>query len=261
MNILFLGDVVAKSGLLSVTHNLKKLKKETEADFVIVNAENAANGKGITHAIYQSLIKAGADVITLGNHAFAKKEILEDIDLCPYMARPYNIVPRGVGTSIVTRICKGRKIAVVSLMGSTFMPTAVQEPVPAMREILPQIDADIVIVDLHAEATSDKILFFYYFRHDLTAVIGTHTHVQTADERVLDGCAFISDVGMCGPYNSVLGRDIGEVSACMIEKKPTRFIPATGPAVLCGCVIRTDDETDRAVSIERIQIRPASQSL
>ena len=258
MNILFLGDIVARSGLSAVLHSLERLKKQYEADFIIVNAENAANGKGITESIYNMLVKAGADIITLGNHAFAKKEILDGIEHCPLLVRPENMEPAGKGQSFIIRRCGSKKIAVVSLLGQTFMNAATEEPIPVMKRLLPELKADIILVDLHAEATSDKILFMYHFHNDVTAVIGTHTHVQTADERIFEGCAFISDAGMCGPYDSILGRDIGEVTESAVRKVRTRFQPAKGPSIVCGVVIRIDDETNRAVSIERIQIRPAS---
>ena len=232
MNILFIGDVVARSGLSAVLHSMERLRKQYEADFVVVNAENAANGKGITEAIYGRLVRAGADVVTLGNHAFAKKEILNGIENCPLLVRPENMEPAGAGQSFVIRRCGTKKIAVVSILGHAFMNAATEEPIPAMQRLLPEIRADIILVDLHAEATSEKILFMYQFHKDVTAVIGTHTHVQTADERVFEGCAFISDAGMCGAYDSILGRDIDEVTD-------------------------SADETGRASSIERIQIRPS----
>ena len=163
----------------------------------------------------------------------------------------------GAGQSFVIRRCGTKKIAVVSILGHAFMNAATEEPIPAMQRLLPEIRADIILVDLHAEATSEKILFMYQFHKDVTAVIGTHTHVQTADERVFEGCAFISDAGMGGAYDSILGRDIDEVTDSAVNKIPTRFQPAKGPAVICGVVIRIDDETGRASSIERIQIRPS----
>ncbi len=260
MNILFLGDVVAKSGLTAVLHSLVRLKKQYAVDFTIVNGENAALGKGITEPIYQALVHAGADVVTLGNHAFAKKEILNEIDHCPLLVRPANMEPTERGQSYVIRRCGNKKVAVVSMLGQAFMNTVTEEPIPAMQKILSEIKADIIVVDFHAEATSEKILFMYYFHNDVTAVIGTHTHVQTADERVYEGCAFISDAGMCGPYESILGRDIEEVTKGMVHKTKTRFLPAKGPSIVCGALIRIDDDTNRAVSIERIQIRPGVSS-
>ena len=260
MKILFLGDLVAKSGREAVIRSLGSLKAETGADFVIVNGENAAHGKGITSAIYSRLIGAGADIVTLGNHAFAKSEILENIDLCPYLVRPANLEPLGPGASFVVRTCGNRRIAAVSVLCEAFMCPVTDSPVAAMEGLLPQIDADIIIVDLHGESTAEKIIFGRRFAGSLTAVIGTHTHVQTADERVIDGCAFISDVGMCGAYDSVLGRDYEEVVSRFLYKKSSRYTPARGPAVICGCLIETDDVTNRAVKITRIQKRPVTEN-
>ncbi len=257
MNILFLGDVVAKSGREAVLRQLGSLKEEYSADFTIVNAENAAHGKGITPKIYSSLIKAGADVITLGNHAFSKKEMIQEIDTCSFMVRPVNMEPTEAGNIIVIRRFKDLRIAVVNILGKAFMSGITDDPIPAMEKLLPQIRADIIIVDYHGEATSEKMMFTKYFSSRVTAVIGTHTHVQTADERIIDGCAFITDAGMCGAYDSILGRDSSEVMQHMIEGKLTSYTPAGGPAVISGCLITVDEETCRAVSIRRIQKRPA----
>ena len=256
MNILFLGDVVAKSGRDAVIHQLETLKHEYGADFAIVNAENAAHGKGITPKIYSNLIRAGADVVTLGNHAFSKKEMIHSIDGCTYLVRPANMEPADVGNTYVIRKCKDKRIAVVNVLGQAFMSNTASDPIRCLEELLKEIRADIVIVDFHGEATGEKMLFTRYFSERLTAVIGTHTHVQTADERIIDGCAFITDAGMCGPYDSILGRDPAEIMRHIIEGKSTTYKPATGPAVISGCLIEVDDETNRAVSIERIQIRP-----
>jgi metallophosphoesterase (TIGR00282 family) len=256
MRILFLGDVTGKSGRAAVIDRLGSLKAEYSPDFTIVNGENSAHGKGITGKIYRSLKAAGADVITLGNHAFSKKEILNDMDGCPDLVRPLNMEPLDAGSGWIIRECCGKKIAVVNLLGTVFMDGYTEEPVPCMERLLPKLHADIIFVDLHAEATSEKELFFQYFHDRLTAVIGTHTHVQTADERVKGGCAFLSDAGMCGVYDSILGRDIDEVLRHSVRKEPTHFLPAEGPAVLCGALIDIDDQTNRAVHIERIQKRP-----
>jgi metallophosphoesterase (TIGR00282 family) len=257
MRILFLGDVVAKSGREAVIHNIYSIQQANKIDFTIVNAENSAHGKGITEKIYMKLIESGVDIVTLGNHAFSKKEIVEALDRCEFMTRPANLNPLSGGSSMVIRECMGKRIAVINLLGCVFMPMSTDDPLKVMNEMLEhEIDADIIIVDLHGEATSEKILFAEYFAKSLTAVIGTHTHVQTADERIIDGCAFITDVGMCGPWRSVLGRDLDEVIANYVEGEPTHYAPATGPSVICGCIIETDDQTNRAVNIKRLQIRP-----
>lgn len=259
MNILFLGDVVADSGHSAVIRNLGAIQKKYNIEFTVINAENAANGKGITFLMYNDLVSAGADVLTLGNHAFSKKEIISVIEKCPFMVRPANLEPLNVGHSVVIRETKTKRIAVVNLLGRVFMNNVTEDPIVVMRELLKDIDADIIIVDFHGEATSEKALFARYFSKSLTAVIGTHTHVQTADERLIDGCAFISDAGMCGAYESILGRNIDEVISNMVDNHFTFYQPAKGEAVICGCVVSVDDETNRAVGIERIQYRPGDQ--
>ena len=256
MKILFLGDVVAKSGREAVIRNLSNMKAETGADFVIVNGENAAHGKGITASIYSRLTSAGADVVTLGNHAFSKKEIIENMDLCPRLVRPANIEPADAGTPFVVAECGGKRIAVVSILCEAFMMPVTMPPYEAMSGLLPEIDADLIIVDLHGESTGEKMMFARVFADRVTAVIGTHTHVQTADEQIIDGCAFITDVGMCGPFNSVLGRDTDEVISRYVYKKPSRYTPAAGPSLICGCLIETDEKTNRAIRIVRMQKRP-----
>ena len=255
MNILFLGDVVARSGREAVIADLPALQKEYAADFTVINGENAAHGKGITKKIYNQLIEAGADVITLGNHAFSKREILQDINSCPAMVRPANMEPLHAGSSCVIKECKGKRIAVINILGSAFM-NSTGHPILVMEELLKGLEAGIILVDLHAEASSEKILFARYFSEKVTAVLGTHTHVQTADETIINGCAFITDTGMCGPYDSVLGRDTGEVLARLLNDMSTYYKPATGRVVICGCLIEIDDETNRAVRITRIQKRP-----
>lgn len=255
MNILFLGDVVARSGREAVVRDLPALQREYGADFTIVNGENAAHGKGITKKIYKQLMAAGADVITLGNHAFSKREILDDINDCPAMIRPANMEPLHAGSSCVIKECHGKRIAVINILGMAFM-NATAHPIPVMEELMKGLEADIIIVDLHGEATSEKILFARYFSEKVTAVIGTHTHVQTADETIINGCAFITDTGMCGPYDSVLGRDTGEVLSRLLDDMPTYYKPASGRVVICGCLIEVDDKTNRAVRITRIQKRP-----
>ena len=254
MNILFLGDVVAESGRNAVISTLPALKAEYSPDLTVVNGENAAYGKGITQKIYNELTEAGADIITLGNHAFSKREIIPVMDQCANMIRPVNM--DGVGRTYAVREICGRKVAVINLLGRVFMDIATETPFDAMERILEKICADVIIVDIHAEATSEKVLFAEYFKERVTAVIGTHTHVQAADERIISGCAFITDAGMCGPCGSVLGRDREEVIRKVIFKEKTRFTPADTPSVICGVLVGINEETCRAESIRRIQIRP-----
>lgn len=255
MRILFLGDVVAKSGRKKVEERLPGLIQETKSDFVIVNGENSAHGKGISTKIYHSLKNAGADVVTLGNHAYSKSEIKLHFDECPDLVCPANLEPVDISKMICVKECCGKKIAVVNILGSVFMDCSTDEPIVTMNRLLDKIHADCIIVDLHAEATSEKELFLRMFADKCVAIMGTHTHIQTADEKIYHGCAFITDVGMCGPYDSILGRDAEEVIAHNVYRQNTRFTPSENEAMLCACIIDIDDN-NRAVSIQRLQERP-----
>ncbi|MCF0109267.1 MAG: TIGR00282 family metallophosphoesterase [Erysipelotrichaceae bacterium] len=256
MRVLFLGDVAGSVGREVVTGQLDELRREYAPDLVIVNGENAAHGKGITRRIYRELKNIGVDIITLGNHAFSKKEIIEQMDELDDLARPLNLEPYNVGMRVVTKEVCDLKVAVVNVLGQVFMDDIRISPFEAFDEVLEEIDADIVIVDFHGEATSEKRIFFEYYKGKVNAVIGTHTHVQTADEMIEDGCAFISDVGMCGPYHSILGRDTNEVIEKIVFGKKTHYTPAEGPGIICGVVIDFDDQTCQAKDIIRIQKRP-----
>ena len=207
MKILFLGDVVAKSGREAVIRNIKPLKSEYGADFVIVNGENAAHGKGITATIYSRLVGAGADIVTLGNHAYSKKEIIKNMDLCPSLVFPANLHTSSGAKGYVIKDVYGTKIAVVSLICEAFMCEVEDSPVNTMERLLNQIEADQIIVDLHGESTGEKMIFARYFADRVTAVIGTHTHVQTADERIINNsCAFISDTDIFGEKKRTVRR-------------------------------------------------------
>ncbi len=256
MKILFLGDVVGKVGREVVNSKLSFLKQKYDVDFTVVNGENSAHGKGITTRIYKNFKNMGIDVITLGNHAFAKREILDSIYDCSDMIRPINMEPVNIGRGYIVKEVKDKKIAVINLCGNAFMDNISESPYSTMERVLNRIQADIIFVDFHAEATAEKVTFFEYFKSKATVIVGTHTHVQTADERIKDGCAYISDVGMCGAYDSILGRDIEEVFNLQIRKQPSKFLPAIGEGILCGVVIEINDLTNRAIKIERIQIRP-----
>lgn len=258
MKILFLGDVVAKSGRQAVSLRLKALQQSCGADFTIVNGENAAHGKGITTRIYRAFKDDGVDVVTLGNHAFSKHEILDHLNECTDLVRPVNLEPAAGGQGWLVRSVKGVRVAVVNLLGQVYMDVATEDPVVTMRRLMPELQrcADVIFIDLHAEATGEKELFFHLFADQVTAVIGTHTHVQTADEQIFHGCAYITDAGMCGSFDSVLGRDTDE----LIRRKngeAAKFTPSQEPAMICGVLIDVDDATQRAVKITRIQERPA----
>ncbi len=259
MKILFVGDVVGSVGRQMLVDHLDTIKQEKQIDFTIVNGENSAHGKGISKKIYHQFLNAGCDVITLGNHAYSKDTIFTFIDDAHRLVRPMNMPPsngKGQGYCIVD--VNGLRICVSNIMCEVFMIAVKDNPFDTMIDILEETKdlADIHIVDLHGEATSEKIAFSYYFEGVVQAVLGTHTHVQTADERVSNGTAFISDVGMCGVYRSVIGRDIDEILNRFVNQEKTRFTLAEGEGMFSAVVIEIDEVSKQAVHIERIQVKP-----
>lgn len=257
MRILFFGDVVGKSGRTALSSCIEPLKLQYNADFVIVNGENSAHGKGITKRIYDQFMNAGIDCITLGNHAFSKKDILNYMDECSNLVYPNNhpLAPNKIGMKRYT--VANHNLVVINVMANAFMlPEPTTSPFTLMNDYLSLCTKDdLIFVDLHGEATAEKRAFFELYKDKCIAIVGTHTHVQTADEMVKDGCAFISDVGMVGAYDSILGRDISESLQLYLGNK-TRYVPSENSAMICAVCIDIDDNSLRATSIERIQIRP-----
>jgi metallophosphoesterase (TIGR00282 family) len=251
MKILFIGDIVGRPGRNILRDNLSILKKEYQFDTLIINGENAAHGKGITPKIYQEFIRLGIDVITLGNHAFAKQIILDELDCCDSLVRPRNMNPTNVGKYVKVIKTKEGTLAVHSILGEVFMNNVSESPFIAFEKSLQEVNADMHLVDFHAEATAEKQTFFYKFKDSCVAILGTHTHVTTADEMVVDGCAYISDVGMTGVTQSILGRDIEEVML-NLEGEKTFYKVASGQAHLSAVLVTIVDK--RATNIERIKI-------
>jgi len=262
MRLLFLGDIVGRPGRQAVLDALPRLRRRYALDFVAINGENAAGGFGITEAIFEELLEAGADVVTLGNHAFDQKEALVFIERHERLIRPINY-PKGTpgrGAALL-KTAGGADVLVINAMGRIFMPEldcpfrAIDAELTACR--LKQ-GADAIVIDFHAEATSEKQALGYFLDGRASAVVGTHTHAPTADERVLPaGTAFISDVGMCGDYNSVLGMDTEEPINRFLTKIPrARFEPARGVATLSGLAVEIDDETGLASACSALRIGP-----
>jgi metallophosphoesterase (TIGR00282 family) len=252
MRVLFLGDVVGRSGRQAVLDALPNLRQRYKLDFVAINGENAAGGFGITEAICEELIGAGADVVTLGNHAFDQKEALVFIERQERLLRPANFPPGTPGRgSGLFKARNGADVLVINAMGLIFMPELACpfRAVDKELEACPLKDgADAILVDFHAEATSEKQAMGYFADGRASVVVGTHTHAPTADERVLPrGTAYISDIGMCGDYESVLGMDPAEPLNRFLTKIPRgRFEPALGPATLSGLAVEIDDATGLA---------------
>ena len=256
MNILFIGDIVGSPGRQAVKELLPVLKKEHRLDFVIANAENAAGGSGITERVAAELFDSGVSVLTSGDHIWKKKDILEFITREPRILRPVNFPEGAPGRgAAVFKTEAGIGVGVVNVQGRVFME-ALDCPFRTVRrelEILSK-EAKVIIVDVHAEATSEKVALGWYLDGKVSAVLGTHTHIQTADEKILPGgSAYISDAGMTGPYNSVIGRRIEDVLERFITSVPVRFEVAEGDIQLHGVVLDIDENTGKARSILRIQ--------
>ena len=260
MRLLFLGDVVGRAGRQAVVAQLPKLRARYKLDFVAVNGENAAGGFGITEAICNDLIDAGADVVTLGNHAFDQKEALVFIERQPRLLRPINYPPGTPGRgSGIFKAANGADVLVINAMGLVFMPE-LADPFRAVEAEVAACGlkrgADAILVDFHAEATSEKQALGYFLDGRVSLVVGTHTHAPTVDERVLpEGTAFISDIGMCGDYESVLGMDKTEPLNRFLTKIPRgRMEPAMGPATISGLAVEIDDSTGLATRVAGLRL-------
>lgn len=256
MKVLMIGDVVGGPGRKILKRELKGLRQKHCIDAVVVNAENAAAGSGITAALCEEIFDAGADAITLGDHTWGQKEFSGQISSLKNLVRPANFPPEcpGRGWCIVTTAIS--RFALVNLQGRVFMQS-VDCPFKCADRLLAEIPRDIpVLVDFHAEATSEKITLAHYLDGRVTAVAGTHTHVQTSDAMLLPGgTAFITDLGMTGPYVSSIGRDLKPVTKRFITGMPSRFEVASGPCTLEGAIVEFSPETKRAVSIEALRVR------
>ena len=254
MKILAVGDLVGEGGVKKLKELLPKIREEEKIDFVIVNAENSAGGMGITTKIFNELKALNIDAMTMGNHTWGKKDIFTFID-DPKLLRPANYpnnVP-GKGYGIYT--CKGKKICVVNLIGRTDMNVLSENPFQKMQEILKEVrsQADIIILDFHAEATAEKIAMGYYLDGKITAMFGTHTHVQTADEKILEnGTGYITDIGMTGPIKAVIGMDIAVSIKRFETTLPERYKLAEGNCILNGCIFDINDETCRVNKVTRV---------
>jgi metallophosphoesterase (TIGR00282 family) len=260
MRILFIGDIVGRSGRAIVLERLPGLIRDWQLDFVAINGENAAGGFGITEAIYQDLVDAGADAITGGNHSWDQREALVFIERAPRLLRPINF-PAGTpgrGAALVAGR-NGARVLVVNVMGRIFMEP-LDDPFAAVERELDRCalkrDADAIVVDIHCEATSEKQAMGYFCDGRASLVVGTHTHAPTADHQVLPrGTAFISDVGMTGDYDSVIGMDKDEPLNRFVRRiASARFEPALGPATLCAVAVETDDATGLARRIGAVRL-------
>jgi metallophosphoesterase (TIGR00282 family) len=262
MRLLFLGDIVGRPGREAVAERLPGLRDRWRLDCVVINGENSAGGFGITEAICDDVLASGADAITLGNHSWDQRETLVFIERQPRLLRPANYPPGtpGRGANLI-ETATGKRVLVVNVMGRLFMDPLDDPFAAADREVeacpLGQV-ADAVIVDMHAEATSEKQALAHHLDGRATLVVGTHTHVPTSDHRILaGGTAYMSDAGMCGDYDSVLGMQKEESIRRFLQKTPgTRMEPGLGEGTLCGVAVETDDRTGLAVRIAALRLGP-----
>jgi 2',3'-cyclic-nucleotide 2'-phosphodiesterase len=256
MKILFVGDIFGSSGRDIVKALLPKIKDRFAIDITIANGENMAGGFGVTPNSYQEVMQAGIDIMTGGNHSFDKKEAYPLLQDEPYLLRPDNYPPGqpGKGYCLYSN-SKGHKLGVINLMGRTFMDP-LDCPFRRASELVEKLQSQTkcIFVDFHAEASSEKMAMGWHLNGKASVVIGTHTHVQTADERILDGgTAYMTDSGMTGPYDSIIGVKKEIILNRFIFKRGARFEPATSEPWFCGAVIEVDDSTGHAVSIERLR--------
>jgi len=267
IRLLFIGDVVGRSGRAALIEQVPLLRARWELDFVIVNGENAAGGFGLTEAIFEDFLAAGADAVTLGNHAFDQREALVFIERAPRLVRPANF-PSGTpgrGSTLVESRT-GARLLVVNVMGRIFMD-ALDDPFAAVERELSACAlgaaADAIIIDIHCEATSEKQAMGFFADGRASLVVGTHTHVPTSDHRILKGgTAFMSDVGMTGDYESVIGMAKEEPLGRFLRKIPqAKFEPASGPATLCAVAIETDDATGLATRVAPVRLGGALEEV
>lgn len=256
MKVLLIGDIVGSPGRDAVRQILPRLKKEEAVDFVIANAENSAGGTGITPRVANDLFNSGCDVLTSGDHIWRRQEVLEIINSNDRVLRPLNLPSASLGQGYgLYKTETNKTVAVVSLLGRVFIDAMTDSPFIVMRELIPKLkkETDIIIVDFHAEATSEKVAMGWFLDGEASCVLGTHTHVQTADEHILPkGTAYITDVGMTGPFDSVIGRKKEKIIERFITGMPIRFELGAEDIRLQGAIVEIDDKTGKGISIKRV---------
>ena len=259
MKILAIGDIVGDRGTDAILDNLDAIKKKYDIDFCIINAENACSTNGITRKKAESLLDAGADVLTLGNHTFRQKDAYSLLSHNERVIRPINYPPETVGRGVTLVSKNGVKVAVLNALGRVHLEN-VDCPFRALKSALENVDAQIKIVDFHAEATSEKRSMGFYLDGFASVVFGTHTHVQTADAQILPhGTGYITDIGMTGPYHSCLGVDKNIVIERFVNCNQQRFEFADSPSIICGAVFTVDDASGKCEAVENFTILPGEK--
>ena len=257
MKVLAVGDIVGENGLNKLKDLLPTIIEKENIDFTIVNAENTSGGMGLTDKDFNALQKMKIDVITMGNHTWGKKDIFAFIDN-PKILRPANYSKGVPGKGYNIYECKGKKIAVMNLIGRTDMNILSENPFTVADELVDKLknQVDIIIIDFHAEATAEKIAMKNYLNGRVNIIFGTHTHVQTADEEITEkGTGYITDLGMTGPKKSVIGMDVSASIKRFLTSLPERYKLADGPAILNGCVFEIDDDTCKTINVYRINYK------
>lgn len=257
MRILAVGDLIGESGVKKLKEILPKIKKEEKIDFVVTNGENSAGGMGITEKNFRDILDAGTNVITMGNHTWGKKDIFKFIDNSQLL-RPANYPEGVVGKGLGIYECKNKKIAVMNFIGRVDINILSENPFIMAKKMVEEIEdkVDIIIIDFHAEATAEKIAMGRYLDGKITALFGTHTHVQTADEQIFpEGTAYITDIGMTGPKNSVIGMDIKASIKRFETTLPEKYKLAEGDCIFNAVIFDIDDETNKVTDIKRINIK------
>lgn len=255
MKILAVGDIVGENGLRKLKEVLPNLKKTENIDFVIVNGENVAGGMGITERNYRDILSCGTDIVTMGNHTWAKKDIFKFID-DPQIIRPANYTKGIPGKGYAILSCKNKNIAVINLIGRVDVNVLSENPFRVASSLVEELKdkSDIIIVDFHAEATAEKIALGHYLDGKVTAIYGTHTHVQTADGKVLpNGTGYITDIGMTGPEQSVIGMEISASIKRLETTLPEKYRLAEGNCMFNGVIFEIDDETKKVIEVKTIQ--------
>lgn len=260
MRLLFLGDVMGRAGRAAVTEHLPRLRQDWRLDFVVINGENASNGMGLSGDHAKVLFDAGADCVTLGDHAFDQKDMLQFIEQDSRIVRPLNFAKNAPGRGHrLFNAPGGRKVLVIQALGQVFMKRAFDDPFGAVESVLKSHPrgglAQAIIVDMHCEATSEKMAMGHFCNGKASLVVGTHTHIPTGDAQIMEGgTAYLTDAGMCGDYNSVIGMDKAEPMRRFLTGMPKgRFTPATGEATLSGVYVETDDRTGAATRVEMVR--------
>jgi len=256
MKVLMIGDVVAKPGRVAVLERIQDLREQHDIDLAIMNAENLAGGFSVTPSLCEQLFASGIDVMTSGNHIFDKKEAIPYIARQPRLIRPANYPPNTPGNGIWTGVIQNTQVAVINLMGRVFMPPS-DDPFRAADRLLESLPSEtrVCIVDIHAEATSEKVAMGWYLDGRVSAVVGTHTHVQTADERLLpQGTAYLTDVGMTGSYSGVIGMNKEDVIARFTSAIARRAEHSIAEARICAVVLDIDEATGKARNIVRLNL-------